>query len=192
MKENTLKYYPFPNVEPKQKHPGGRPPIYTKELGERICEAVRNTVRGLQFICDSHDDFPDCSTVREWLFCNTYPEFSAQYAASKRYQAEILAEEVMEVSYNAEEHCRTGGVDKAKLKVDSLKWVAGHLAPKRWNDKFKEKEEQKEETTKMTEEQLKDKFADILKGVQDRIGKVKVVNTPKPKANAKPKKKVKK
>jgi hypothetical protein len=153
------------------KHPGGRPTIYTKELGERICKEVRNTVRGLQFICDSHDEFPVSSTVKEWLFDGRYPEFSALYADSKRYQAETLADEVMEVSYNAEEHHRTGGVEKSKLKVDSLKWIAGHLSPKKWNDKFKEKEDQKEETTKMTEDQLKDKFADILNGVQDRIKK---------------------
>jgi hypothetical protein len=155
------------------KHPGGRPTIYTKELGAKICEAVRNTVRGLQFICDSHDDFPVCSTVRDWLFRNTYPEFSAQYAESKRYQAETLAEEAMEVSYNAIEHQRTGGVDKAKLQVDTLKWVASHLAPRRWNDKFKEKEELKEETAKMTEDQLKEKLANIICGAEDRLKKKK-------------------
>jgi hypothetical protein len=159
----------------QDKNKVGRPSIYTKKLGDRICNAIRNNVRGLDPICLDNNDFPHPDTVRDWLCNGTYPEFSENYARAKQFQADLLAEEIIEVAYNAEPHYKNGGVDKAKLQVDALKWVAARLYPKKWSDKFKEKEDQKEETTKMTEDQLKDKFVDILNGVHERINKEKLV-----------------
>ncbi len=159
------------NIKKEGKRLAGRPSIYTEDMGKRICEVVRNTVRGLSYICDTNDDFPSSASVRAWLFKNVYPEFTALYNDSKRYQAEVLAEEVLDVAYNAEPHHRNGSVDKEKLKVDSLKWVAAHLAPKKWNDKHMQIEEEVKRAVKLSEEQIVGRISDILTKADERFKK---------------------
>jgi hypothetical protein len=155
----------------KGKHPGGRPTIYTVELGNKICDAVKNSVRGLRFICEDNKDFPSVHTVRDWLFNNKFPEFTRHYDDAKRFQSDLMADEIIEVSYNAHEHSQSGRVDKAKLQVESLKWVASHLKPKKWSDKFNE-EDEKENRNQMTENEIADKLNIVLeKAIQRKYEK---------------------
>lgn len=146
----------------KEKNKGGRPTLYNEELGNRICDAVKNTVRGLDFICKSNKGFPDSYTVRDWLFYNKFPAFTTHYYEAKRFQSDCMADEIMEVSYNAQEHERTGGVDKAKLQVGALQWVASHLRPKKWGDKVVDDEDEKEKKRQMTETEIADKLNSVL------------------------------
>lgn len=116
------------------KNPGGRPTKYTKELGEKICKAIENTPRGLRWICDNNPDFPIDETIREWLRNETFPGFSVSYARARESQSELLADEVVDVAYEAIPD-RNGRVEKERLQVDALKWKAAKLKPKKYGDK---------------------------------------------------------
>ncbi len=145
-----------PNSNPKSKkiparsngkHPGGRPTEYNQDMAARICEAVAITTDGLKKITDRIPDFPAVDTIRLWR--HRFPEFSAQYADAKRFQAELLAEEIIDiaddVTYdtllktdkegNDYEACNSEWINRSRLRVDSRKWVASKLLPKIYGEK---------------------------------------------------------
>lgn len=124
--------------------PSGRPTIYTAELVDQICEAIENSVHGIDPICKQNENFPVGQTVRRWL--KQYPEFRAKYALAKEFQAEKMADETIEVAYDDRKDWKiitddegnertvfvAESVNRSRLKVDALKWHASKLAPKKY------------------------------------------------------------
>lgn len=76
----------------------------------------------------SDEGMPTRSTVHKWLAENKL--FSDQYARAKDNQADTLADEIMFIADNAED------VQKARLQVDTRKWIASKLKPKKYGDKL--------------------------------------------------------
>lgn len=139
----------------------GRPTIYTPELGEKICKAIENTPQGLRTICARNPDFPTDETVRDWLRNDTFPDFSLQYARARENQSELLADEVVDVAYQAKPD-KFGRVEKAKLQVDALKWKAGKMKPKKYGDNpDKYLNPKDDEAAKTTKESLSEKIGKI-------------------------------
>jgi hypothetical protein len=137
----------------------GRPTIYTKELAESICRAIENSPRGLRFICANNPDFPTDETIRDWLRDDKFPGFSSQYARARKAQADYLADEVVEVSYEAIPD-NFGRVEKAKLQAESLKWKAKVTKPKVYGDN-PPPDEKEDELAKTTKDSLIDRVSKI-------------------------------
>jgi len=88
------------------------------------------------------DGLPCKATIMNWLAAD--PDFRAGYAAAKALYAETLAEEIIEISDDAAADwvdSDTGGreldhehVQRSRLRVDSRKWLAARLSPKRYGD----------------------------------------------------------
>lgn len=111
------------------KRPVGRPPLYTPELATELCKRIASCSHGIHVICAA-EDMPSVTTVYEWLY--EYPEFAERYARARTAQSEVLAQDIIRLSDEANlthEH-----INKAKLQVDSRKWVASKLNPKKWGD----------------------------------------------------------
>jgi hypothetical protein len=110
----------------------GRPTVYTKELGEKICDVIKTTNLGLRKICEN-PEFPPHGTVVCWLE-NTEHPFTLQYTRAKEGQADYLADEMMEIA----DDCKPEKfhVEKAKLQVDTRKWIASKLKVKKYGDKL--------------------------------------------------------
>jgi hypothetical protein len=130
--------------EPKSnKHPGGRPSKYSKELAEEICLKVSISSVGLTKICADNPRFPCPETIYEWKI--KIPEFSHMYAQAKMNQADLLAEEILDISDfgandtyiddNGNEKFNGEVVARSRLRVDSRKWLASKLLPKAYGDK---------------------------------------------------------
>ncbi|MCW1908587.1 MAG: hypothetical protein KIH63_004570 [Candidatus Saccharibacteria bacterium] len=127
----------------KPKHPGGRPSTYNLERGIKICRVISTHTIPLQKMCDTYDFFPKhkCS-IHEWRL--DYPEFAALYAEAKRHQADLLAEEIAEISDNSTRDlietekgwvANAAKVQRDRLRVDTRKWIACKLLPKVYGDK---------------------------------------------------------
>jgi hypothetical protein len=123
--------------------PAGRPSKYSEALGKQICEEMI-AGRSLRSICD--DDWcPAISNVCNWLVNNK--EFQEQYARAREAQAEILADEIIQLADECREGTKTKVTDKgteiytgdmverSRLQVDARKWVAARLLPKKYGDK---------------------------------------------------------
>ena len=122
----------------------GRPSTFSQELGLAICEKL---VEGLSLrtICLA-DDMPAVSTVMLWL--TKHKEFSEQYAHAREAQADTLADEMLDIADDASNDWmerpenRGGGwelngdhVQRSRLRLDTRKWIAAKLKPKKYGDK---------------------------------------------------------
>lgn len=130
--------------ETRPKHPGGRPSGYTQEIADRIC-AQLSAGMSLRTVCKA-EDMPDAATVYRWL--RTQSEFCEQYTRAKEDAADAFAEEMLDIADEAsndwmEVHdkdnpgYRFNGehVNRSRLRVDTRKWIASKLKPKKYGDR---------------------------------------------------------
>ena len=103
----------------------GRPSLYSQELAEKICETIAAEKIGIHRLIEKYDFFPCWSVINRWL--NKFPEFEAQYARARVQQAEIFVNEIIDIADNSTPE----NVQCARLQVDSRKWLASKLQPKK-------------------------------------------------------------
>jgi hypothetical protein len=72
---------------------------------------------------------PNKASVFRWL--RIHKEFSDQYARAKEEAAELYAEDMLEISDDL-----SGDVQRDRLRVDTRKWIASKLKPKKYGDKI--------------------------------------------------------
>jgi len=126
-----------------EKKPLGRPCEFTQEIADLICERTATSTLGLKRLCKMYDDMPTHDTVYQWRYRNK--AFSDQYARAKVFQAELLAEEIIEISDDgtndwmeslSEEEQGLGWrlngehFARSRLRIDTRKWHASKLVPK--------------------------------------------------------------
>lgn len=145
-----------PKKKPEEKSKGGRPTLYTQELADLICQRVATCTFGLTRMCELHEDLPVKSTINLWRY--KYPEFSTQYAQAKLKQADLMAEEILEIAddgqndwmqsfgEDGEINWKLNGehVQRSRLRIDTRKWLASKLLPKQYGQHAEdEKQEDK-------------------------------------------------
>lgn len=136
----------------------GRPSNYTKELGDRLCALIASTSLGLRSIIELEKDFPGESTIRSWRLHE--PEFSAQYARAKLCQADILAEDCLQIADDS----TIENVNVARLRIDTRKFLASKLLPKQYGDRgLLDQTVEENENLKNELRQLRDKLDEISK-----------------------------
>lgn len=125
--------------------PGGRPTKYTKEIADRICDAVADGIP-LVKVCEP-EDMPNRSTVRLWR--NTNEEFSAMYAHAREEFADSLADQLLPLA----DECREGAkvktdkdgneetttgdmVERSRLQLETRKWLAAKILPKKYGERL--------------------------------------------------------
>lgn len=114
------------------KRPTGRPTIFSEELAREICKKVATTTNGIRRMCAENPNFPNPDTIRVWRHEKT--DFSAQYDQAKRHQADLLAEDILDI-VDDENLVTTEDISKAKLRSDRRMWIAARLLPKVYGDK---------------------------------------------------------
>jgi len=142
-----------PKKQPaKAKAKVGRPLEYTKEMGDYICELVSSTGHGLLKLTQLYPELPDKVTINRWR--HRLPDFRTQYAQAKIEQADLLAEECLEIADDdsrdikvnpetGDEYLNTEFVARARLRIDTRKWLAAKLLPKQYGKAAEEPEKQK-------------------------------------------------
>lgn len=129
----------------------GRPSDYTAEVATSICNRLA-IGESLREIC-STEDMPDKATVFRWLASNA--EFRDQYQIARLVQADYYSEDIIEISDDGtndwmarrSESEKGAGVNtgwvlngehvqRSRLRVDTRKWVAARLNPKKYGDKL--------------------------------------------------------
>ena len=120
----------------------GAPSTYTPELAAAICEhiAAGKSLRTIAAL----DGMPAQSTIMVWLD-GKHPDFTEQYARAREAQADKLAEEILSIAddgrsdtyLDAEGNEKTDNeaIQRSKLRVDTRKWLASKMAPKKYGDK---------------------------------------------------------
>ncbi len=107
--------------------PGGRPSKYTIALGDTIC-ALLAAGDSLLKICEMKG-MPTYRSVMRWVI--KHEEFCHKYEMARKVQRERWAEEIIDIPDNSR-----GDVQRARLRVDSRKWVLARLEPRKYGDKM--------------------------------------------------------
>lgn len=125
--------------ETTQKHPGGRPTLYSKDIADSICEKIAQG-SSMRTVCED-ESMPAMSTVFKWL--REHKEFSEQYASACEERTEAqnellleLGDEALEEAQNADPKAANAVVSAVKLKADNLKWVMSKQKPKKYGEKI--------------------------------------------------------
>jgi hypothetical protein len=120
----------------------GRPSEFSQATADAICERIAEG-RSLRKIC-LDDDMPATSSVFKWL--GLHPDFAEQYARAREAQADTMADEILDISDDGKndtyidkdgvERTDTDVIARSKLRVDSRKWLASKMAPKKYGEKL--------------------------------------------------------
>ena len=124
----------------------GRPEIYSEKLALAFLTRVATTSFSIRTICQEKG-MPSVLTIYRWL--NNNETFSKQYARAKEDQADYLAEEMLDIADDGSNDYMTvkmGGKDarvedkeltnRSRLRVDTRKWIASKLKPKKYADRI--------------------------------------------------------
>ncbi len=122
----------------------GRPSLYTEALAAEICRRLAEG-ETLRSVCRDQA-MPDKATVLRWLADKTKVDFRDQYAHARDMQADALFDEALEIADDVSGDWSTDKdgkkvldhehIQRSRLRVDTRKWAAGKLAPKRYGDKM--------------------------------------------------------
>lgn len=122
-----------------EKRPKGRPSDYTQELADEICERLSEG-QSLRTVC-SDDKMPSRKTVFSWM--RKHPDFLNQYARAKQEAADALAEEILDISDDAEAAIKGTAEKKSsamaqayRLRVDTRKFIMAKMKPKKYGEKL--------------------------------------------------------
>ena len=133
----------------EEKNKGGRPTKLTDNLQDSICSLLSEGI-SLRTICLS-SSMPCKATVFKWL--REIDGFSDQYVKAKQESADALIEDMIEIADNeVSQPLIINGkpiiidkkvittvdgpsVNHARLRIDTRKWLASKLKPKKYGDK---------------------------------------------------------
>ena len=133
----------------------GRPSSYTQEIADEICDRMMNG-ESLRSICEL-DGMPTRAAVFRWLAKadqdGADPEmvaFRDQYARARQEQADAIFDDCLRIADDATndymENMDGGGavgyklngehIQRSRLRIDTRKWMAGKLRPKKYGEKI--------------------------------------------------------
>lgn len=163
---------PIVNEAPKL----GRPSTFSQALADEICEriAIGET---LTDICDE-DGMPDRRTVIRWK--NANEAFCLAYVRAREDQAHSWADEIVSISddgsrdYTKTEDGREivdhDHIQRAKLRVDTRKFLMARLAPRAYGERVALEHTGKDgapiETQDVTDRELAKRTAYVLRRAQ--------------------------
>jgi hypothetical protein len=112
------------------------------EITTKICELISNGM-SLRKAC-ALDGMPAKKNFLQWM--NEDNGLSNQYARAMLTRADHLFEEILDIADSQEddviilddgrEVTNHDVINRARLRVDTRKWMAGKLAPKKYGDKL--------------------------------------------------------
>lgn len=123
----------------------GRKSTFTQDMADIICERM---VEGesVRSICRD-PDMPSVVTVMKWV--NQFPDFAKQYACAQEMRADTFVEQIQEIAADGQNdwmekhgqdstgwHLNGEHIQRSKLRVDTLKWIASKMKPKKYGDKL--------------------------------------------------------
>lgn len=125
----------------------GRPSSYTEEIADKICQGLADA-RSLRSIC-LDVDMPSQSMVFRWLADERYASFRERYMRAREAQADAIFDEMLDIADDGSndwmERTRDDGstyetlngehIQRSKVRIETRKWMAGKLAPKKYGEK---------------------------------------------------------
>jgi hypothetical protein len=115
-----------------------RPTKYSQAIADNICTKIATSHKSLRRICNEEN--VSVQTVLNWLNDERHSEFLAQYTRAREAQADYLADKMLEVAFKREGDDQAfvgiNRIQRDRLIVDTMKFIASKLKPKKYGDKL--------------------------------------------------------
>ena len=108
----------------------GRPSLYSDELVDRICNWISEG-KSLRSFCRIEGN-PGFQTVLDWLNDDDKLYFRSKYARAREIQAEVMADELLEIADDTKPDQLKLAHDK--MKIETRQWIAAKLLPKKYGN----------------------------------------------------------
>lgn len=127
--------------------PGGQPTTFTQDIADTLCSELAAGV-SLRTACKA-EGMPCVKTVFNWFRVND--QFLQQYTRAKEESADAWIEDILDIAddgtndwmeVEGKDGENTGWklngehVQRSKLRIDTRKWAASKLKPKKYGDKL--------------------------------------------------------
>lgn len=115
---------------PAKRKRGGQPKVPAEQLGAVVEDILARMAAGhtLSSICKT-EGYPAAPTVRLWAIKDEPPGFAERYARARQLQADAIAEDALDIADECKDPI------KARLQVDTRKWLASKINPAKFSDK---------------------------------------------------------
>jgi len=122
-------------ILPRAEHqsPRGLPLVFQEEIADIVLDRLANG-ESLRSICRD-PAMPDGSTIRKWIARS--PDFAKQYAVAREEQADAIFDETLDIADSVPPEAPNEEIQRARLRIDTRKWLAGKLRPKKYGDMLK-------------------------------------------------------
>lgn len=110
---------------------------FTQEKADEICELLMLGWT-LTKVCKK-EGMPSYTTIVHWLSKNE--EFRTQYEFARNVGYDKMADDILDIADNNEGDIKEDGkvdwdnINRARLKVDTRKWLMSHALPKKYGSK---------------------------------------------------------
>ena len=157
-----------------EQKPTGRPSTYTQEIADEICAGLAEG-KSLRTVCRA-EHLPCVATVFNWF--RTKEGFLEQYTRAKEESADALTDEMLDIADDGTndwskqqlgedgpeiEVLNKEHIQRSRLRIETRKWLASKLKPKKYGDKVTTEHTGNLGLTDMSEETLDAKLAELLK-----------------------------
>ena len=122
-------------VATRKPYPHRQPFLYSDELADEICDRMADG-ESLNSICKD-PYMPTERAVRKWADKN-YEGFGPKYARARERQAEYWANEIIVIADSVRHGATSEEINAARLAIDSRKWIAARLLPRRYGDRVEQ------------------------------------------------------
>lgn len=119
-------------------------PHLEPDIAAEIFLAISTMPKGLKDLCALNPHWPKMSVIVHSILQD--PSLGESYARAKMLQIGVLVESLFSEIDNAEndfyednhgkKYVNHAHINRVRLKVDTIKWLAGKLAPKIYGDKL--------------------------------------------------------
>lgn len=109
---------------------------FSQELFDTICDRLAEGESLRKITRD--EDMPSQVTVFRWLDAEGNDALRKQYARAREAQADALFDDCLDIAdkFDGKEMLEPEHINRAKLRIDTRKWMAGKLRPKKYGEKL--------------------------------------------------------
>jgi len=145
--------------------------LYTQELADEIC-SLFSEGKSMRYICEL-EGMPSKQTLFNWF--RTKTGFVDQYARAKEESADAFADDILGIADDSTndymekknndgstyEALNSENIQRSRLRIDSRKWLASKLKPKKYGDKIQTEHSGNVGLTDLTDVGLAERLASI-------------------------------
>lgn len=120
---------------------------FTEEIAQEICAAIATSSFGIRKLAKQHKDWPSVAQIFKWL--HNYPLFKEQYTRAKQSQIESFIDDVIDIADDSTNDWMVNEkgtvvanhdhINRARLRIDTRKWLAAKLCPRLYGDTKQDK-----------------------------------------------------